>query len=207
MAREVYEWVLSGTLAGQFVQTVQHVTTDRTATPTAYAMARAIALTFISEDDVVDGLLKCLPASYNATSLRVRRVLPSGGPTCIVLGGSFFAHVGYRDAEISSAQVNPTIIWIPTTHPSKTGRLFLPGVAEEDIDAMMIAPALLTEIGNFITMYQSNNEIDDTSEEYHGCVLRKHEVDDHMVPFEGDDIEAGYVSPLIGTQRRRLHPI
>jgi hypothetical protein len=207
MSAEVYEWVLSGVLGGQFVQTVQHVAVDRVGTPTAYAMARLLALTFADESNLIALMCGCLPTDYHPTSIRVKRVLPTGGPTCIVLAGVFATSAGVRTGSISSAQVNPVIVWIPTDHPAKTGRLFLPGVSEADIDEMQLVSGLVTAINDLCTFYQQDQPINDSSEEFHGCVLRKHVVSGHTVPLEGDDIEAGYVSPLIGTQRRRLHPV
>lgn len=202
---EVYEWVLSGTLAGQFVQTVQHVSLDNTAPIPAFQAALDLADAMIASGGMVALMLDCLPVDYSATSIRVKRVLPSGGPTAIRLASEFDTFVGQRAGEISSAQVNPLMIWIPTTTPSKTGRLFFPGVSEDDIDEMMLAGGLISTMNLFAQAYADDWSVGAMTA--HGCVLRRSTGSPPHVPVSGDEIFAGQVSPLIGTQRRRLHPI
>lgn len=202
---EVYEWVLSGTLAGQFVQTVQHVSLDNPAPIPAFQAALDLADAMIGVGGVLESMMDCLPADYAVTSIRVKRVLPSGGPTAIRLAAEFSAPVGTRSGEISSAQVNPLMIWIPTTTPSKTGRLFFPGVSEDDIDEMMLSSTLVAAMNIFAAAYADDWSVGAMTA--HGCVLRRSTGAPPHVPVSGDEIFAGQVSPLIGTQRRRLHPI
>jgi len=198
MAVEVYECVLSGTLAGQFVQTVFHVNYNNGSSQPAFFAAKDIAEQLVAAAEWNSKFLACLPASYNATSMRVRRVGPSGGPTAIVLASAFDTAVGDRPAAISSAQVNPLVIYIPTTAPAKTGRTFLPGAAEDDIDDMVLSAGLIAAIDAFIAYVVAGTTIAGGGLSF--AVLRR-------ATKTGDPIDAAYVSPLIGTQRRRLHPI
>jgi hypothetical protein len=200
MAREVYECVFTGNIAGQFVQTVQHLAVDD---PTPGTSTFDTALQISQELDlqgVIEAMMNCLPSSYNLTSLRTRRVSAGGGPTAIRLAGDFTAPVvGQRDPEISSLQANPLTIWIPETDPAKTGRLFWPGVAEDDIADMVI-------VGALVTLYETFNDawIDGVNLSgigtFKGCVFRRE-------TKTGDMIINQYISPLIGTQRRRLRPV
>lgn len=153
MPLEVYQWTLSGTLGGQFVQTVQHVQLDIAVSLSAFVSARNIALDFAGGGGHIEKLLDCLPSDYVATSIRVKKVGGAGGPTAIVLGSGFATTAGQRIGNISSAQANPLIIWIPATAPDKTGRLFLPGVSEDDIEDMALEATLIAACDTFITDY------------------------------------------------------
>jgi hypothetical protein len=98
------------------------------------------------------------------------------------------------------------MIWIPTTAPNKTGRLFFPGVSEDDIDDMVLDPTLVTAYQTFATTWIDGGTVGGV-DEYHGAVLRKSAPPPPIVPVSSDLIAFGQVSPLIGTQRRRLRPV
>lgn len=198
MAVEVYEATVSGTLAGQFVQTVLHTNLDNASLDSPFMAASAIATDMLAPGGSVALFLLALPSDYSPTSLRVRRVAPTGGPTSIRLAAFFPSPTGGRTGEISSAQVNPVVVWIPTTAPAKTGRVFLPGVSEADIDEMSLTQPLITAILAFANSWGSPQTAGANT--MTGCVFRR-------LPKLGDNIAAAYVSPLIGTQRRRLRPV
>jgi hypothetical protein len=198
MPIEAYECTLSGVLAGQFVQTVINVALDNTTPDPPYAAATAIASKMCAANGFVEKFTSTLPVDYQATSLRVRRVSAGGGPTAIFLQGSMIQSAGQRTGSISSAQVSPLVIIIPTTNPNRTGRIFLPGVSEDDIDQMALVAGLITDINSLI----SHMEAGDTSASgvfVYGVLRRALAL--------VDPISAAYISPLIGTQRRRLRPV
>lgn len=198
MAEEAYECTLSGTLAGQFVQTVVHVAYNNTTSANPFDIAKEIRDVFMGLNEFINKFVVCLPASYTCTSVRVRRVGPSGGPTAIGLSGAMASNVGQRDSEISSAQVNPLVILVPTVAPSKTGRIFMPGVAESDIDGMVLVATLLTALQGLIDYMKAGTSIP-SGQIVYGVYRRTLKLVDPLLD--------GYVSPLIGTQRRRLHPV
>lgn len=198
MATEVYEWVLTGYLANEFVQTVQHVKLDVVGTPNPYLTAQQVATGLIAGAGPIDALLECLPEDYTASSLRVARVSAGGGPTAIKLATEFGSSVGGRSGHISSAQANPLIIWIPATGANNVGKLFLPGVSEDDIQEMVLEVGLTSAMENFIGIMSGT--ITMGPEEGTGCIF-------HRATKTGTEFLTGYVSPLIGTQRRRLHPV
>jgi hypothetical protein len=198
MPTEAYECTLSGILAGQFVQTVFHTNYINGSSQPPFFAAKDIAEQLAASGEFIDNFVACLPADYQATSLRVRRVGPTGGPTAIVLASGMNLSAGQRPAQISSAQVCPLLIFIPTTAPSKTGRMFMPGVSEDDIENMVMVTALVTELEALITYIVGGTTIAGGGVEF--SVLRR-------LTKVGDPIDAGYVSPLIGTQRRRLRPV
>jgi len=206
MATEVYEVILSGNLAGQFVQTVQHVKVNRSAITTQFQCAVELNHELMENGTWLSPFLDCVPSDYEATSSRIRCVNPTGGPTAISLKNALVAFAGTRAGEISSAQANPCAIFIGTTSPAKTGRLFFPGVSEDDIDEMALDATLVTNMQTFINALIVGGTISGTGDTWVGCIARRAAGPPHNVT-SGDTIDAGYVSPLIGTQRRRLHPV
>jgi len=201
MSDEVHEVTVSGILAGQFVQTVQHVRATIATPVNAFATSLLISQAMVAPGMQMDQFLLCLPEDYIGTSLRVRRVLPSNGATAVVLAGVWEGEsVGQRSGEISSAQVNPLIQWIPSNNPDQQGRLFMPGVSETDIDGMALSGALLGAMQTFIESWIDGGTVGGGADIYKGTVFRR---DDGV----DDLIFAGQVSPLIGTQRRRLRPV
>lgn len=198
MPVEAYECTLSATLAGQFVQTVFHVSYNNGASQPPFSAAKDINEQLIAAAEFVEKFTAGLPASYQATSLRVRRVGPTGGPTSITLASDFVQSQGQRGSEISSAQVNPLLILIGTTTPAKTGRIFIPGIDEADIAQMVLDPAIITIYNDLLAYMLTGTTVAGGAVSF-GILRRATKVVDLL--------DAGYVSPLIGTQRRRLHPI
>lgn len=198
MAIEVYEVVVSGTLAGQFVQNVIHVATDdgNYGNPFEGAMEVADGLNEVS------GFMQmwcfALPEQYSATSMRVRRVLPEGGPTYIRLANALSDKDGQRTGNISSAQVNPVLVWITTPRPNRPGRTFLPGVSETDIDAMTYTSGLIGAFNALIGVMTSSITVGTGTGDF---VIYRRNLN------TADDITYGRISPLVGTQRRRLKPV
>jgi len=205
MPIQTHEVVLSGTLHGQFVQTVQHVQATIATPVNAFATSLLIAQD-VNTGGILDDWLNVLPSDYTLTSIRVKQVLPAGGPTAIIVGGDLSATAGVRSGEISSAQVNPLMIWIGTTDPAKTGRLFFPGISEDDIDGMVIVADLITAYQTFAASWIAGGTVGGV-DSYVGAILRKSSPPPPIVPVSSDIIFAGQVSPLIGTQRRRLRPV
>jgi len=197
--------VISGTLAHQFVQTVQHVQANIATPVNPFASALLIAQD-ITSGSIISDFMGILPSDYQGTSVRVRRVLPAGGATAIVLSADWSTSAGARSGEISSAQVNPLINWIGTTDPEKTGRLFIPGVSEADIDGMALSSPIIALYNTFIATWIAGGTVGGV-DTYVGAILRKSAPPPPIVPVSSDIIFAGQVSPLIGTQRRRLRPV
>ena len=200
MPAETYECIISGTLAGQFVQTVLHVNCDNTLPEPPFDVAQALVDLFIGNGELVELYCGALPADYACTSFRARRILTAGGPSAIGLSSAMAVNSGARTGNISSAQVNPVIIWIPTTNPAKTGRTFMPGVSEADIDEMVYSSGLITALDAFGTYFEDGGTLPLGSIAWTGAIYRRalsasHGITNHRV------------SPVVGTQRRRLRPV
>lgn len=201
MAVETYEVVASGNLAGQFVANVFHFSGPTTDDELYFSRATNLLAKLNEEDKWVSKWIQCLPEDYKLTSLRARRCLPGGGPTAILLGDQLVAQVGTRSGEIQAAQVNPLIIWIPRDNSNKTGRCFLPGVSEDDLDQMTYVAGLVANMNTFIFEHTDTISPVGFTSDVQGSILRR-----GAVPVY-DFIDNGRVSPIIGTQRRRLRPM
>ena len=198
MAVETYELIITGFVANEFVQTVLHLTGNNTVGQPAYFRAKDILDNSTADDQLIKKYLNCLPEDYKGSSMRCRRVSAGGGPTAVALASEWESQVGGRTGHISSIQANPLIIWIPTVTPNKVGKTFMPGVSEADIDEMLLSADLITAYNDFIEYF--TNPISLSADTIQGSVLRK-------ATHVGDIIDAGRISPVIGTQRRRLHPV
>lgn len=200
MAAETYELVISGTLSGQFVQSIFHVAVNNAGSLSPYVTAEDVMNTLNGAPDFITAWCNCLPASYTITSLRCRRIGPTGGPTAIMLPADMSATTGARTGSISSAQVNPVVVWITTPRPEKPGRTFLPGVSESDIDAMVYSSGLVSAIDALIAIVVAPFTLAGSSDDCEFAIWRRS-------IGNRDEITYGRLSPTVGTQRRRLHPV
>jgi len=191
------EFVISGHLAGQFTQTILHANVDTTSSPDIWSATLDTANQLISSGGMMEALTDALPQDWIGSSLRVRQVDP-GGPSVYLSASLWVNQNGQRSGGITSAQVNPCCIWIPTTSPTKTGRTFLPGVTDTDCNAMVYDPAFITAVNAFMANYIGGGTGTDIT--WSGCVFRR------ATGF-GDAIQGSYLSPHVGTQRRRLTPV
>ncbi len=200
MANETYELIVSGKLAGQFVQNVLHVGIDNTGATDPFVIATAILTKFNTSGQFVDKWTDMLPAAYTLTSLRCRKILPTGGPTNIILQGSLVSDTGARSPGIGVATTSPLIIWLTALRPNKPGRTFIPGVAEDDLDGGVLSGALLTAMGSFATYWGNGGTLTSPAYSWDGQVYRR-------AIAAGDAISNYRVSPIIGNQRRRELPV
>lgn len=200
MPAEAYELIVSGILSGQFVQNVLHVNVDNSGSSNPYTVAYDLLETLIGTVQFDQKWTDALPADYRITSLRCKRVLVTGGPTAILLAGALTQSVGQRTGSIQAAQVNPVIVLLTTTRPNRPGRIFLPGISETDMDDMVYTAGIIAAIGEVEAMLITNFTLDTLAYAANFAVRR-------TTTAASDDITAARLSPLVGTQRRRLRPV
>lgn len=200
MPAEAYECIVSGILAGQFVQNVLHINVDNSGSSNPYAVAVDLLDTLNNDVDFWTAWTNALPADYRITSVRIKRVLVTGGPTAIMLAGSLAASVGARTGSIQAAQVNPVIVLLTTTRPNRPGRIFLPGISETDMDDMVYTSGIISEIEDLMDLLIANFTTTTLAYAANFAVRR-------TTTAASDDITAARLSPLVGTQRRRLRPV
>jgi hypothetical protein len=199
MPVETYECILSGKLAGQFVQTILHVGVDNDVSAAPFAVANAICVEFNGSAQLIEKFVDCLPEDYLMTSMRVRRVAPTGGPTQIYLQGNIDNYQGTRAGLIDVSSNCPLIIWLTTTNPSKTGRTFMPGVSESDIEEMRLDSALLAKLDLLGDYCVAGGTLASPAIDWKLHILRR-------ASNVGNEVTNFRVSPIIGTQRRRQRP-
>lgn len=200
MPAECYELVISGTLAGQFVQNVLHVNVDNSSSVNPYVIAEDVLDTLNNTHLFFDAWCAALPGDYKVTSARCRRVLATGGPTAIFLGAVLSESTGQRAGSIQSAQVNPVLVLLTTLRPNRPGRVFLPGLSETDCDDMTYTAGVIATFTALIAKFVTGFTLDSNSFAASFGIKRR-------TGGFSDDISNGRISPLIGTQRRRLHPV
>lgn len=200
MANETYELIPSGTLSGQFVQNVLHLTVDNTAATPPFVVATAILTKFNGASQFISKWCDMLPDSYSMSSLRCRRILPDGGPTDILLQGAMGTSTGARSGAESTSSACPLLIWLSTLRPSKTGRTFLPGASEDDLDQNVIQSGLLAAMVAFGAYWHNGGTLTSPAYTWGGSIYRR-------AIAAADDITSVRVSPIIGVQRRRQRPI
>lgn len=200
MPNETYECILTGTIAGQFCQSILHVNVNNTASTDPFTVADALIEEFNDSGNLVELYCNCLPVDYFMTSLRVRRVLAAGGPTNIMLQAALSNSQGNRSGACQSASAGPLIIWMSDLRPAKTGRTFLPGASVSDVEGGAIDNSLLVALTAFAAYWQNGGTLASPSYAWAGAILRR-------ALGASDDINHARVSPIIGTQRRRQRPI
>jgi hypothetical protein len=199
MPDDTMEVVVTGHLAGQLCQNVFHFSTNNIGGDPLFSYAKNLGEELMKTGGFLSKYVDCLPEDYTGSSVRVRTLLPTLGPTYYAGAASWVdGYIGTRSGDISSAQVSPLIIWIADTRETKTGRTFLPGVSEDDIDEMLLIVGLRTAIADFAAIYITGGTTSDLS--WYGAIYRR----DLSL---NDLVVAAYLSPHIGTQRRRLVPV
>lgn len=202
---ETYELIFSGKLAGNFVQNILHANIT-VASVDPWATAVDLLDTWIGPGDACDLWCDMLPSDYELTSMRCRRILATGGPTAIYLQSALPTSVGARTGVVSVTSNAPLIIWLPGTDPARTGRTFIPGVSEADIDGNLLVAGVVTAMGAFGS-YWSTGGSTSGGDTWGGAVYRRPEPD-HVPPItaQSRDIQNYRISSTIGTQRRRQKP-
>jgi len=200
MGVETYELVISGKIAGQFVQNVLHLNLDNTADTDPFTVANALLTKMNTATEFSALWCDCLPEDYTMTSQRCRRITPTGGPTQIFLQSSLYGTSGTRSGNVDVTTSCPLIIWLTSLRPSKTGRTYMPGVSENDIEEGVLEPSLLTALAAFGNKMKVGFTPASPAYLAGGSVYRR--------ALNGaDDISNFRVSPIIGNQRRRTHPV
>lgn len=138
MADDLYAVQIIGSLGGQHVANVLHF--EKEGEVSGNPIAGASAVTSMVRAEVEPALMACLPDNYNLQGYKVKRVNNGGGPTfSTATPGSS----GSRPGVVSTTGIGPCIL-MPFADGAKytTGKIFLAGVSEDDIDENAIDPAL-----------------------------------------------------------------
>lgn len=105
---------------------------------------------------------------------------------------------GIRTGNVIASQVAAAIIWVQTTEEGTTGRNFIPGISEDDLENGRFTDDFQEAIDNFITKHLAGFTVS-------GGVFLP--VIFQRETSTGLDITNGYLSPKPGTIRNREKPL
>jgi len=202
MATEVYAITVSGNLGGQFVQNVMHVGLDATTSRSAFANADDIIRTLIDTYDFQNVWLSILPVSYRWLSLRCRRVDPVHGATSIILAPTGSGSLGARSGEVSSQAIAPVVDLFNSVAANRIGKIFVPGISETDISLAVYTGAYTTVFdAQWKNYFNATYTQDLGTMDFNFGIFAKAKTPKFIAT---SDVR---LSPLVGTQRRRLLPV
>jgi len=138
-------------------------------------------------------LMQCMSNQALLSTVRARQFQPTQGNTAVAV----FQATDYPGAiasGINTQQIAACINWIPTTTGPAMGRNFLPGVPENALESSRWEDAYIDIIQAFIDQHLTGFSV------AAGIFLpivwdRENEI--------ASSIDDGYLSPKVGTQRRR----
>lgn len=199
MATEYFQVEVGVVAAGQFALNVFHYKVVDPTEPDEFVVATQLLAAF-EAGGANAWLLKYAQVMSDqafVSSLRARRVAPSGGNTA----GTLFAStdwVGDFSSEINTQQIAACVIWVDDTTPGITGRNFIPGIPEDALLGSRWDATYQTVVDAFIAKHLAGHTI--TA----GTALPS--IYDRVAK-SGKTPDNGYLSPLVGTQRRRELPV
>lgn len=192
-----YQLIISGRCAGQLIQNVIHYNCSESGTSTAFERARALIDAWVA--GVQTDWLAPLATDFELTSLKCKKVSGVGGPTAIAVYPTGTAP-GTGDS-VCGDTANAALLEFPVFLNGKnvTGKIFhapIPKtmITDNTLNATVVTQetTLLTTLGATITLA--------------GALGTADHVIYHRATQVGAIPMGNQVSPLIGTQRRRLHP-
>jgi hypothetical protein len=198
--RRVTELLITGNLAGQFVQNVLHLDTivDSAADPYSYAEELVDNLndTHLFFENWTAGL----PDSYLLLSLRYRQIYPTPAATLIRVATSLSNQQGQRTGAISAQQNCPMIKMVSFVDAAHPGRIFMCGISEEDVNDGIIDPGLVTAYAPLLANLRATINGTTPTSVSRFIVLKKGALalDRH--------VEFAQIMPSVYSQRRRMSP-
>jgi hypothetical protein len=142
MAANTYRLTISYNTAGQFAQNVLHYRFSDDGFATTVQAADALNNAFNTH--CVGPLKDALSLHTQILSLKSRRILAAGGFEAVKLGVA--GDIGNRTGDLSASGLAPLIRFITNNVPVITGRMFLPGLSDDDGLDGYISPALATDL-------------------------------------------------------------
>lgn len=131
------------------------------------------------------------------SNILCRRMTDGGGNTAETILQED-SKPGLQTGDVAASQVAACVIWVNTDFPDKTGRNFIPGVSLSCIEGGRWEAAFQTAVDNFIARTLSGFAVSAGTALF--CTWdREAEV--------GYQLTNGYLSPKVGTQRRRERPL
>lgn len=195
---KLYQLTITGSLNGNFCQNILHYQFEETSSASAFINAVAIANAWVQ--DQLTNFLSILPGSYYMSSVRCLQISDGGGATYTQTSG-VAGENGARAEEVSVFTVGPLLCFPAMVDTEVVGKIFLPGVAEADIEYGILNSTLQTAIATFFGNFLPAINISGTvAGNAYYCIA-------NAAKTNWARPEGGYVSATIGTQRRRAKPV
>jgi len=149
MATKAVRTNISGFLRGQFVQNVLHWLVIESGTVDDFTTATNVNAAIVAE--MASYYLACLPEDYVGSSLRSQVITtvthPGHGPVSVAQVG-FNGEVGERTGTLAVTSIGPIIIApFEVSGNPRSGKIYLPGVTETDVNNNRLTDELLDAIG------------------------------------------------------------
>jgi hypothetical protein len=197
MATRVYNLVLNYNSGGQFCSNVLHLQFDDSGFATTQDAAQALITAWLLANKAA--LVAMLPTDVTLLSVRSRLVNGVGGFEGFSLVAS--GNVGTRTGTQSATGLSPCVILYPVSNGRKRGRIFLPGVSEADCVDGIFAAAFQTAIStNMLTLLTSITLVGGGTPSAAPVIYDR-------VNRVGVLLGGAELSPMLGTQRRRMLPV
>jgi len=199
MANQTYQLVITGNSAGQFVQNIFHYRIDDDSYANRLLAAKGLIDGFLADGRETE-YLDMVPDAYQMMSIKARRVTNGGGPEWI--DTSMASTPGNAGAGLQMSGAGPVIIWFTDGGPRRTGKTYLPGISNANINGGEVSAAfiasLIVSADNFKAPF---NAVGGTTPVALLCIPRS---DD---PATRSLIVANLVGKDLAIQRRRQLPV
>jgi len=197
VATNTYRLTISYNTAGQFAQNVLHYSFDDVGFATTVAAANALNNAFSTH---CTGALKdALSLHTQILSYKSRLVSAHGGFEAVKLGVA--GDVGNRTGDLSASGLAPLIRFICNGVPAKSGRMFLPGVSDDDVTDSFLTAAFFTDLQDLANVLDDTFVLTGGGAPTATPVLRTHQPVVDSIP-----IAVAVPATYLATQRRRQRP-
>jgi len=195
MGLNTYELAISYNCGGQFAQNVLHYQFD----DATFATSQLAAADLITKWDTANRstLRGILSASVTIVGYKAGRIsTPGGFEAHFAVSGS---NAGTRAAGISASGLSPVIVGVPVNLLGPRGRVFLPGVSENDIEDGIFTDNYRAAVNSALNTLFDDLTMTGGGAATYGYFRRKPtKLFVALVDF--------LLSENLGTQRRRMRP-
>jgi len=197
VAVHTYRLTISYNTAGQFAQNVLHYSFDDGAFTTSIAAANALINAWNTH---CTGPLKdALSVHTQILSYKARLVVAHGGFEAVKLGVA--GDIGTRAGDLSASGLAPMIRFITNQTPPVTGRMFLPGISDDDCAESFLSAAYQTDLASLANVLDDPITLVGGGAPVATPVILTHQPIVDSIP-----IVVAVPATYLATQRRRQRP-
>lgn len=195
MPDELHRVEFRGELQGQYRENVMYWRITGATDDTPFGNSNAL-VAFL-DTNIKPLYLAAAPVDYYLEAITARRVGPTSGQYATIDYAPFTA-TGLRGPGSASEQLCPCVTLIPPMGVKSAGRIFLPAVSKIDINLNVPIAGYITAVNNLINAMVVGGSVAGGLATL-AIYSRKHNTSSAVAAF--------HLSPVIGYQRRRSHPV